>query len=236
MAPAHAGTVEPAGEAMKRPKPPNIAAMADQLGKIQEEFDVAIAAHASWRPAAYDADLHSRMGVSYATNTFNIIRGALWRECVLALGRIWDRDQNTIKLTAMRRDLEHPDFMDVLMAHRKTRSVPPEIEAMMRDQLREKAARLAETLASFDQRGSRSSAIEHLRTVRNSLAHRPLSAASIGEVTLDDTQLEEIFNGTAEVISGLWSLLAATAYSPLEANGVWSHYARHFWTHVRGER
>jgi hypothetical protein len=28
----------------------------------QEEFDMAVAYHEVWKPAAYDADLHSRMG------------------------------------------------------------------------------------------------------------------------------------------------------------------------------
>ena len=38
---------------------------------------MAIAFHEVWKPAAYDTDLHARMGVSYATQAFNITRTAL---------------------------------------------------------------------------------------------------------------------------------------------------------------
>jgi hypothetical protein len=44
--------------------------------------------HETWKPIAYDNDLHRRMRTSYATNTFNIVRVALRRKMVLALLRL----------------------------------------------------------------------------------------------------------------------------------------------------
>ena len=40
----------------------------------QEEFDMAVAYHEVWKPAAYDKDLHSRMGQSYASEAVLVIR------------------------------------------------------------------------------------------------------------------------------------------------------------------
>jgi hypothetical protein len=42
---------------------------------------------------AYDKDLHSRMGQSYASQAFLVIRMALRRETLLALMRLWDRNK-----------------------------------------------------------------------------------------------------------------------------------------------
>ena len=52
---------------------------------------MAMAFTRAWKPAAYDRDLHQRLGTSYAANTFNVIRQVLRREMVLALWRIWAR-------------------------------------------------------------------------------------------------------------------------------------------------
>jgi hypothetical protein len=45
----------------------------------QQEFDLAVAFHEVWKPTAYDQDLHGRLGVSYATQAFRVIRTALRR-------------------------------------------------------------------------------------------------------------------------------------------------------------
>ena len=44
-----------------------IASLREQVNAAQQEFDMAIAFHETWKPAAYDADLHKRMGTSFAT-------------------------------------------------------------------------------------------------------------------------------------------------------------------------
>ena len=216
--------------------PPDIAAMGRHLEKIQEEFDIAIATYESWRPAAYDADLRARMGVSYATNTFNIVRGALWRECVLALGRIWDRSRGAIGLTAFRPDLQHSGFMAALMTYRRARSAAPEIEAMMRDDLSKKAICVAAAITKFEKDGTDYALIERLMAQRHAFAHRRRPEADAEGPSLEDAELVEVFNKTAAIISGLWSLVRATAFDPMEAAPIWSNYASHFWAPARGER
>ena len=49
-----------------------------------QEFNMAIAFHEVWKPAAYDKSLHERMGVSLATNAFHVVQAALRREMLLA--------------------------------------------------------------------------------------------------------------------------------------------------------
>jgi hypothetical protein len=50
------------------------------LTAAQEEFDMAVTFHEIWKPAAYDQELHSRFGKSYATQAFLVTRTALRRD------------------------------------------------------------------------------------------------------------------------------------------------------------
>jgi hypothetical protein len=65
----------------------------------QEEFDMAVTYHEVWKPAAYDKDLHSRMGQSYASQAFLVMRMALRRETMLALMRLWDRNKQAVRIS-----------------------------------------------------------------------------------------------------------------------------------------
>ncbi len=62
---------------------PKIISLRESVKASQEEFDMAVMFHETWKPTAYDDDLHRRMGTSYATHTFNVVRVALRREMVL---------------------------------------------------------------------------------------------------------------------------------------------------------
>ncbi len=70
---------------------PKIADLGAEVKAAQQEFDMAVTFHEVWKPAAYDKDLHHRMGKSYASNAFNVVRVALRREMLLALMRLWDK-------------------------------------------------------------------------------------------------------------------------------------------------
>lgn len=59
---------------------------------------MAIMFHEVWKPATYDESLHNRMGVSYATNAFHIVRAALRREMLLALMRLWDKRREAVRM------------------------------------------------------------------------------------------------------------------------------------------
>ena len=67
---------------------PRIVALQQKVTAAQEEFDMAVTFHEIWKPAAYDQELHSRLGKSYATQAFLVTRTALRREMVLALVRL----------------------------------------------------------------------------------------------------------------------------------------------------
>lgn len=62
------------------------------------EFDMALTFQETWKPAAYDKDLHKRMGDSFATHTFLVVRSALRREMLLALMRLWDKDSRAVRM------------------------------------------------------------------------------------------------------------------------------------------
>lgn len=83
-----------------------------------EEARLAIQFHETWRPTVFDAALLGRMGNSYATHSFHIIRIALRRELLLALTRIWDKDSKSIKLTWVEEFLKGNDLFDALVEHR----------------------------------------------------------------------------------------------------------------------
>jgi hypothetical protein len=53
---------------------PKIVSLRDSVKAAQQEFDLAVAFHETWKPTAYDEGLHKRMGTSYATNAFNVVR------------------------------------------------------------------------------------------------------------------------------------------------------------------
>ena len=67
---------------------PKIINLRKLVNAAQEEFDLAVAYHEVWKPAAYNTELHHRMGPSYASQAFRVIRSALRREMVLALMRL----------------------------------------------------------------------------------------------------------------------------------------------------
>ena len=51
-----------------------IVSLRGAVSAAQEEFDLAVTFHELWKPAAFDKGLHDRMGVSYATNAFHVVR------------------------------------------------------------------------------------------------------------------------------------------------------------------
>ena len=75
-----------------------IIALKAAVDAARHEFDMAITFHEIWKPAAYDKDLHERMGNSYATNAFHAVRASLRREMLLALMRLWDTDWRSVRM------------------------------------------------------------------------------------------------------------------------------------------
>jgi hypothetical protein len=52
---------------------PQIIGLQQKVTAAQQEFDMAVTFHEIWKPAAYDQDLHRRLGESFATQAFLVI-------------------------------------------------------------------------------------------------------------------------------------------------------------------
>lgn len=111
-----------------------------QVTAARQEFDMAVTFHETWKPAAYDQGLHSRMGPSYASQTFLVIRTALRREMVLALMRLWDKSRGSVRVWRIAENLRNPSVIDALARDRAERIGLSEAVDAMRADLGEKAA------------------------------------------------------------------------------------------------
>jgi len=100
---------------------PKIISLQEQVKAAHEEFDMAVTLHEAWKPAAYDEDLHNRMGVSYATHAFKVVRMALRREMLLALMRLWDNDSKAVSIEFVAEILRDKCVIDALAADRASR-------------------------------------------------------------------------------------------------------------------
>jgi hypothetical protein len=104
---------------------PKIVALREKVTAAQQEFDMAVTFHEVWKPAAYDKDLHSRLGNSYATQAFLITRTALRREMLLALIRLWDKDRRAIGMQSIAATLHEKEVIDALALDRVNRPAYP---------------------------------------------------------------------------------------------------------------
>jgi hypothetical protein len=112
-----------------------IVSVREKVDAAREELDMAVTFHEAWKPSAYDEDLHKRMGASYATNTFLVVRTALYREMLLALMRLWDKDTRAIGMESIAATIGDPHLIDALAADRAARIGLPEAEGEVRKEL-----------------------------------------------------------------------------------------------------
>jgi hypothetical protein len=99
---------------------PVIVQLREQVKAAQDVFDMAVTLHEVWKPAANDTDLHKRLGKSYATQAFNVVRVALRRETILALMRLWDRDPRAIGMPAIAETVADAAVLEVFVHDRVT--------------------------------------------------------------------------------------------------------------------
>jgi hypothetical protein len=107
----------------------------------QEEFDMAVTFHEIWKPAAYDQELHNRLGKSYATQAFLVTRTALRREMVLALVRLCDTNQRGIRMQSIWYDLRDTEIVDALALDRARGLGFEDVFEHMREDLAKRADR-----------------------------------------------------------------------------------------------
>jgi hypothetical protein len=213
---------------------PKIVSLRESVKAAQQEFDMAVMFHETWKPTAYDDDLHRRMGSSYATHTFNVVRVALRREMVLALMRLWDTPRHTLRLEHIARTLRDSNVIDALATNR---TPFPEAKDQMK---RDIARRTGEAIALIDKysKGGSDHAIRHkLQRMRNErLAHRDVTASVATGPNATDEEIEAFYRDNSEIVRRLLSSVNALAYNPAEAGDVFRQYATQFWAGARGER
>jgi hypothetical protein len=120
---------------------PKIISLRESVKAAQQEFNVAVMFHETWKPTAYDDDLHRRMGTSCATHTFNVVRVALRREMVLALMRLWDTPRHALRLEHIARTLRDQHVIDALATDR---APFPEAKDQMKQDLARRAGEAAD--------------------------------------------------------------------------------------------
>ncbi len=217
----------------------NIANLKQMVTAAKEEFDLAIAFHEVWKPAAYDQDLHTRLGNSYATQAFLVTRSALRREVVLALVRLWDTNKQSVRMDAIWKTLKEKDVIDALAQERADNMGLNGVLVHVRQDLAGKAAEVVKLIGKYRAEAPGHSVLLKLRTLRNErLAHRQTtrSETTAHGASATDDEIEEFYQDNSKVIQLLLSLANATAYDPQQTAGVFGFYAKAFWERVQPDQ
>jgi hypothetical protein len=197
---------------------PKIVALREKVTAAQQEFDMAVTFHEVWKPAAYDQDLHSRLGKSFASQAFLITRTALRREMLLALIRLWDSNTQAVRMQSIAATLREKEVIDALALDRANHLGLPEAIDEMRDDLGKKAAKVVQLIH------------KKLLALRNErLAHRQLAQATATGANATDEEIEEFYQDNSKLIHILLSVVNAMAYNPEDTAKVYRFYASHFW-------
>jgi hypothetical protein len=213
---------------------PKIVALREQVTAAQQEFDMAVAFHEIWKPAAYDNDLHSRLGKSYASQAFLITRTALRREMLLALIRLWDnKNTRAIRMQSIQATLCEKEVIDALALDRVKHLGWLEDFDAMRDDLGKKAATVVQLIRKYMEGGARNAVYKNLLALRNErLAHRQLAPATATGANATDEEIEEFYQDNSKLIHILLGVVNAMAYDPEDTAKVYHFYASHFWAGV----
>lgn len=216
---------------------PKIITLREKVTAAQQEFDMAMMFHETWKPAAYDGHLHSRMGQSYASQAFLVARTALRREMVLALMRLWDTNPKAVRIQWITSVLRERTVIDALAKDRVDRIFLPESIDLMINDLATRAAEAVRLIHKYMEGGSHAAVLKKLRALRHErLAHRQLAPTTAPGVSATDEEIEEFYQDNSKIVHILLSVVNAIAYDPEDAAKVYRHYAGHFWAAARGER
>jgi hypothetical protein len=216
---------------------PTIVSLQATVDLLCEEIDEASRFHENWKPTAYDAQLHGRMGKSFATKAFLAIRWALRVQTLLALMRIWDKHPDTIGLYRVAKILKDEGVIRALAVERARRFGDADVAREMEADLAKRATDALVLIDKYLPNGTHSEVLEQLRTLRDKRwAHHDRDSAERTAGTMPgDAEIESFYLDTLRVVQFLKSFALATAYDPKEGADVYGYYARFFWASVRGE-
>lgn len=212
---------------------PKIVSLREKVTAAQQEFDMAVTFHEVWKLAAYDQDLHSRLGNSYATQAFLVTRTALRREMLLALIRLWDTNTKSVRMQSIEATFHEKEVIDALALDRVNHLKIPEAFDQMRDDLGKKATNVLQLIHKYMEGGAHHAVYKKLSTLRNErLAHRQLNPATATGANATDEEIEEFYQDNSKLIHILLSVVCAMAYDPQDTAKVYRHYAKCFWERV----
>ena len=205
----------------------------------EDEIVMAVMFHETWKPTAFDEDLHARIGTSYAAHSFNIVRIALRREMILALMRVWDNDSRAVGVTKLADKLKNKQFFMDLVTERAARLglASPGAEASVAEALESKRQNVLALIGKYTAGGSGHIAFEKIKALRHKrLAHRQADDAPTTRIDPDDKEVEAFYEDSLSVVELLMSLVLAKAFDLNEARDVYRHHAKFFWAGTKGER
>jgi hypothetical protein len=243
--------------------PAAVSALKAKVKAVHEEINITIDFHEAWRPTAYDGDLHARMGKSFATNTFLVVRMALRREMLLALVRLWDRDSNALGMVSIANTLKDRRILDALVTECESslvdqpvydcssdEALTPELKIIVEDYCRRDAFQLAKKqsrfllsnaedavriISSYAEGGPKHATLKYLKTLRNErLAHRQI-VASEASVNPADIKIEDFYQDMLILLHKLLLAVENTHYEPSETAKIKQRHVELFWKASRGE-
>ena len=215
----------------------------DRVLAAQEELDMAVLFHEAWKPAAYDEDLHRRLGRSYATHAFSVIRLALRREMLMALMRIWDYTDESVRIGSVIDGIRSVHIINALVAERlsglskQSNMAMLGFETQMQDAIQSGASKAINLFDQYCPGGSRRTVLEDLRRLRHErLAHRQVTPNKASGPEATDEQIEAFYQDTTQLVGKLLSVLLGVAHDFAETANVYRRPSGLFWASVRGER
>jgi hypothetical protein len=226
---------------------PKIISLAKKVDAATQEFDMAVTFHEVWKPTVYDYDLRKRMGVSYATNAFDVIRTALRRETLLALIRLWDdtsKYKKNVGVHFIADDLRDSSIIDAFAKKRDAQYKHTYVEVQMKKELLQQRDKILALVGKYFtevgnsfRNGEARVVLKKLKALRNKrLAHRDTRAlAATGAVPID-AEIESFYQDMSKLISLLLHLVKGHGYDPQQTAEVYRFHAAFFWAAVRGER
>lgn len=211
---------------------------------LLQECELAVMFHETWRPTAHDAELHDRIGTSYAAHAFQIIRLSLRRELLLALSRLWDKNPDAARMNLIAANLRDPILFDALVQSRaqRFRSGSKFASEALRKALTEKRNQILNLINKYSQGGKAFQVWENLKTLRNEhLAHRQIPNTPVVEggepyVWATDDEVEALYLDSLEIVSLALSLVQGVGLDFSDTSRVYKHHAKFFWASARGER
>lgn len=209
-----------------------------QLKAACDEFRQAVAFHETWKPAVFDQAVAGRVGVSFASHSFHVIKMALRREMLMSLLRIWDSERRGPRLSRIGNTLKDSAVSKEIV-RRNVASRAYHYSSVTPESACETAALevrcLADEIASYVD-GPNQATLSYLTEVRHRVfAHRDLDQTIARPPDVDEKSIEDFYQVTARLLRELVLIIDLKDYHPDGEAYTYGKAAELFWAGVRGE-